>query len=487
MLEHLTKYPFWEFFEQISAVPRGSGDNQKISDFLVKFAKERGFSCTQDEALNVIIRKPATPGYEQAPGVILQGHMDMVCEKESGVQHDFTREGLLLQCDEEYVSAQGTTLGGDDGIALAYGMAVFNDDSLVHPALELVVTTDEETGMYGAKALDSGSLKGKYLINLDSEEEGSLLAGCAGGLRVDLRKNGKTFLRQGIPCKIRITGLRGGHSGSEIDKNRTNGTLLLARCLYELKICELYLESMEGGTKDNAIPREAEASLLIPEQYQDRIQRQWNRITEQYRKELAGFEPGLRFELEWGEQRSCEVFEPDFLEDLLFLLLTVPDGVQVMSGEMEGLVESSLNMGIFRADRGEMRASFSIRSSCPGYKEYIGERLKLIGERIGAEYIPGEAYPAWVYQSDSRLRRIMEQVFEQYYGRRPVIEVIHAGLECGIIFDARPEMDIVSIGPDIEDIHTPKERLSIASADRTYEYLLQVLRALAEQTEEGNE
>lgn len=480
MLQDLMQYDYFRYFKELSSVPRGSGHNEKISDFLVAFAKEQGLWYQQDEAYNVIIRKPASEGYEDAPGIILQGHMDMVCEAESGYAHDFTKEGLTLKSDGDFLYAEHTTLGGDDGIALAYGMAILANPSLKHPALELVVTTDEETGMYGAKALDASILQGKYMINLDTEEEGSLLAGCAGGLRADITLSMKTKKVMGIQAELKLGGLQGGHSGCEIDKNRTNATRLLGRVLFALSDSTFYIQHMEGGSKDNAIPREASAILCIPENDFCEFAKRLEKELQAYREELGNFEPDFCWTFEKREAAEYEVVTKESADKVLFLLNTAPDGVQVMSGEINGLVESSLNMGIFSMDLQRMQAFFSIRSSRNGYKEYVGKKLQKLSELLGGTYEEGEAYPAWVYKKDSPLREKMVEIYRKKYGKEPVVEVIHAGLECGIISQKRPDIDIVAIGPDILDIHTPKERLSISSTIRVYEYLVSCIECVSD-------
>ncbi|MCD7824641.1 MAG: beta-Ala-His dipeptidase [Clostridiaceae bacterium] len=458
-------------------MPRGSGNNQGISDYLVDFAGAHGLWCHQDQALNVIIRREAAAGKETLPGVILQGHMDMVCEKESGVKHDFTAQGLDLKTDGDFLYAEGTTLGGDDGIALAYGLAVLADTEKDYPMLELIVTTDEETGMGGAKALDMSLVKGSYVINLDTEEEGSLLAGCAGGLRGNLRLPLEYAETTGVVCKICISGLQGGHSGVEIDKNRTNAVLLLARLLYELPSDWFSIVSMQGGQKDNAIPREAQAELVWKEETAVEGMAQAEKLLAGCREELAGFEPELKYQCSACGVQQRRALTAASQKKVLFYLNTAPNGVQAVSGEVDGLVETSLNLGIFTLQE-EMKASYAIRSSRLGAKEYVSSKLGSYAEFLGGAYQESDAYPAWVFRKDSKLREKMVKVYQEQFGRPPKVEVIHAGLECGIFCEKRPDLDIVAMGPDILDIHTPKERMSISSAVRMYQYLERVLNSL---------
>lgn len=482
MLDSLLKYDYFRYFMEISRVPRGSGNNQAIHDYLVDFAKKHHLWYYTDDALNVVIRREAAKGYENLPGIILQGHMDMVCEKETDWEHDFTREGLELALEGDYLYAKGTTLGGDDGIALAYALAILADDTKAYPTIELLATTDEETGMYGAKAFDTLVLQGRYMINLDTEEEGSLLAGCAGGLRGLITLPMEKEVTQGIQYRVTIDGLQGGHSGCEIDKNRTNATLLLGRLLFQLPEEMYSLVEMTGGTKDNAIPRQAEAIVMVAKEKEKDFCALVKKQMDGYKEELECFEPDITWEVKREGEKQAFSVTKSCRKKVLFLLNTAPNGVLQMSGEIAGLVESSLNMGIFSLQE-DMKAYYSIRSSRFGYKEYASEKLRTFAQILGGEYEEGEAYPAWLYHKESPLRDKMVEVYEKVYHEKPTVEVIHAGLECGILYEKCPELDIVAIGPDILDIHTPKERMSVSSAKRVYGYLCQVLEALSTKEE----
>lgn len=473
MQKELENYRFYHYFKEISAVPRGSGDNKRISDYLVNFAKEHDLWYYQDETYNVVIRKEASKGWEHLPGIILQGHMDMVCEKEAGVAHDFTKEGLELCIEGDYLFAKGTTLGGDDGIALAYGLAILEDTAQEYPMIELLATTDEETGMYGAKALDTNKLRGKYVINLDTEEEGTILAGCAGGLTSGITMPLEREEKTGAVYEVILSGLQGGHSGCEIHKNRTNAVLLLAKLLYEKGMENCRIIEMEGGNKDNAIPREAKAVVLI-EGDSDTAEEQMKQYIQKYQQILYGFEPGLTYHMERRKESKQSVLTKQTQKKVLFLLNTAPSQVQTYSAEIPGLVETSLNMGIFSL-KDAMEASYSIRSSQTGEKEYVSAKLRDYAEILGGTYCEKDAYPAWVFRKDSGLREIMVSLYEEMYGKKPTVDVIHAGLECGILSEKSPQWDIVAIGPNIYDIHTPKERMEISSAIRVYEYLQKVL------------
>lgn len=479
MLESMDYKNVLKYFTEISAVPRGSYNNQGISDYIVNFAKEHGLRYVQDEALNVIIYKDATKGYENHEPVIIQGHMDMVCVKAEDVSHDFTKEGIELLVDGDYLHANKTTLGGDDGIAVAFGLALLADNTISHPALEVLITTDEETGMDGAKALDPSLLKGKYMINVDSEDEGTVLVGCAGGLRLYGELPLKRIEESGVEATITIGGLKGGHSGAEIHHYRTNATLLLARVLMKLKEeFQFSLVSMYGGTKDNAIPSYAEAKLVLSMEQKNELIDCIGKLEEMYKKELEGEEPNLYIKGSLGNETKAMVLHPTSFEKMLFLLIQAPNGVQVMSSNVEGLVESSLNLGIFEVQEENAVFHFSIRSSVSSYKDYLRDKLIYLFDFLGAHSDANSEYPAWEYQKESPFRDMVSKVFEKEYGYEPKLLAIHAGLECGIISEKIPGIEIVSIGPDMKDIHTPKERLSISSSIRVYKFVEKLLEEM---------
>ena len=361
-----------ENFKAVSAVPRGSGFNEKISGFLCDFAKENGLEYIQDEALNVIIKRPGSKGYENASPVVLQGHMDMVCVADPGVSHNFETEGISLVYEGDWVRANGTTLGGDDGFALAAGMSLLTDKDLVTPPLICVFTTDEETGMDGAKALDPKVFEGvKYLINLDSENENECLCGCAGGLRIDGRVPVARQWVKGDILHISLTGLRGGHSGAEIHKGITNAVRLLARVLFELKsIAGFCVVNMQGGEKDNAIPSSAEATIVLDDCFDiAKIKEYIKNIETKYRRA----EENISFDLELMDACETTACTKDSFDRVLYVLLTAPNGVQAMSPSVEGLVETSLNLGIFALKDNEACFNYSLRSSCIGEKEFLSQ------------------------------------------------------------------------------------------------------------------
>jgi dipeptidase D len=482
-LEQLDYKGIFKYFEEIAQIPRESGNEGEISNYLVSFAKQNKLEYTQDSANNVIIIKEATPGFEQEPGIILQGHMDMVCEKVKENTHDFLKDPIKLIVDGDDIHADGTTLGADNGIAVAYILAVLSDETLKHPRLEAVITTDEEVGMKGARALDASILQGKYMINLDSEEEGYLLCSCAGGISATGTLPVKRESKYGKSIKVAICGLKGGHSGSDINKNRSNATRLLGRLLFDLR--EKYgfdLITMMGGFKDNVIPREAEAELFISAANEEALTKEYNtiksiiaEIMKIYQQELAASEPDLDFTVEDLGNDTYSVLDVKSFEKILFLLINMPYGVQVMSADIEGLVESSLNLGIFRIEEDHAEILQHIRSSKDSYKHYLSDRLNYMISFLGGDYVVRSEYPAWEFKKDSALREHFKKVYREMYGKDMEVAAIHAGLECGIIYEKMPGIDTVSIGPEMAGVHTVEEKLNILSAIRVYKFLEQII------------
>lgn len=481
MLEQIDYKTIFHYFEEISKVPRGSYHNEKISDYLVQFAKERGIAYRQEECGNVIFRKPASADCRSGKTVMMQGHMDMVCVCEDD-SHDFETEGLNLQIHGDWLEAEKTTLGGDDGIALAYILAVFADDTLTHPALEAVITVDEEVGMEGASVLDASDLKADYLINIDNEEEGVLLVSCAGGASVDVFLEGTLEKQKGTPVEVCLSGLCGGHSGTEIAKHPANASILMGRLLQGVQE-EIYLQTITGGDKDNVITGKTSATILCTGDVSalcDRLQQR----KEQLCQEFVAAEPNLSIEIVSGEKKM-EVFSNAFTKQLLDYLNLTITGVQVMSAQVPGMVESSLNLGIVKTELGKIHLAYSVRSQKETYKDHMISQIKALASHIfvgetKAEVVVRGEYPAWDYKEDSVLREVMTSCYEKRFEESPCVEGIHAGLECGILLQKLPNLDIVSMGPEIQDIHTVKEKLSISSAKRNYDYLLDVLAALAE-------
>ncbi len=481
MSDLLKKYDYKNIlknFEEIAKIPHGSGNVRQISDFLFDFAKKHGMDAIQDESCNVIVRVPASEGFENKKTVMLQGHMDMVCEKTVDSKHDFTKDGLELFVDGDYLGAKDTTLGGDDGIAIAYMMTIIEDRTIKHPALILIMTTDEETGMYGAKALDMSLLTGDYLINLDSEEEGICYCGCAGGMRADIKMPVTFSEREGDVYDISITGLKGGHSGVEIDKNRTNANKLMSRFLFELLDSVDYsLVSINGGKFDNAIPASCFARICTETDTKE-ILKAAEELISKYRKEAVSTEPGLTIDFVMQKEKKAEVVDVISFQKLLFFLVQSPNGIQKMSGSIPGLVESSLNMGVISTRTDSVNIRFSLRSSVSSYKHFMRDKIDYLACFLGGECEFEGEYPAWEYKNTSLLRDVYAAVYKAEYKAEPVFKVMHAGLECGLIFDKLPNIDIISFGPELRAVHSPDERMSLSSAVRVFKFLEKLIVSL---------
>ncbi len=459
----------FEIFSLISEIPRGSGNTDKISEFCVNFAEKNGLWCFRDGLNNVIIKKPGSKGRESAEPVILQGHLDMVCEKTADSDIDFKRDGLKLRLDGDLLSAEGTTLGADDGIAVAMILALLEDKTAVHPPVEAVFTTDEETGMFGAQGLDTNRLSGKRLINLDSGEEGVLTVGCAGGAKVHLRFP-VSRTANADPCfKITVSGLKGGHSGIDINKGRQNADKLAAELLAEMPF-NFALVSIGGGFKDNVIPCACECVLAADSDPTDYV----NRFCKEH---LTDTDDGLKITVRKTEM-SAECLSGDSSQKIIEFLNAVPSGVTALSRSIPGFVESSQNLGIVSTDEECVTAVVSVRSSIAKEKQALLRGIAELAEKYGAEMSVHGDYPAWEYRENSPLVGVMTAVFEKKYGRKPTIETVHAGLECGLLSEKIKGFDAVSLGPDMWDIHTVGERLSVSSTKRTYEYLCEVLKEL---------
>lgn len=476
-LENCEPKRVFYYFEELCKIPHGSGNTKQISDYLVSFAKEHGLEYVQDEMNNVVIYKPATEGYEDAPAVILQGHMDMVCEKRPDVDHDFTKDPLNISVKDGYVTANGTTLGGDDGIAVAYGLALLESTELAHPALEVLITVDEEIGLLGAEGFDCSALKGKRLINLDSEAEGSLWISCAGGLSGISTIPVQRVEAEGQKAAVKITGLMGGHSGAEIDKKRANANVLMGRFLYTLQKEAAYeIISLAGGQKDNAITREADAELLVEDV--NAVKACAEKVQKGFREEYAGTDEGITIEITDLGASSARALHPTSREKVLFFLMEVPFGIQKMSGSIDGLVETSTNIGIVKLGEDEFLGSSSVRSSVEAAGAALSDKICYLTEFLGGDYTVQGAYPAWEYRKDSPLRDQMVEVYEEMYGEKPNVVAIHAGLECGLFYKKIEGLDCVSLGPNMKDIHTSEEVLDIASTERVWKYLVKVLESL---------
>lgn len=472
---------FAYYFRQISQIPRGSGNNGRISRYLVDFAVRHNLRYIQDENLNVIIYKDGSKGFEKCDAVIIQGHMDMVCERTPDSIHDFENEGLELIWDDKYIYAKDTTLGADDGIAVAYALAILADDTLVHPPLEVVITTDEEVGMDGAFGLDTSVLEAKYMLNIDSEEEGIFLTGCAGGMNVTSTVPLTFNEAKGYEMTITVSGLMGGHSGSEIGKNRSNADILMGRILNELKkkYFRINLVSIDGGNKDNAIPRMCTARLIVDERMAD-INALVDEIRLTLKNELKFTEKDFDIEyfvgndIMWGK-----VFSQDCETSIIRYLTLVPDGVVKISGAVEGLVESSLNLGVTKTDEESVSFTHLLRSSIESSKQAMLDRIRMACGCCKATCTVNSQYPGWEYNENSLLRPLAIETFHELTGSDACAMAIHAGLECGIFKSKLPHLDIISYGPDIPDIHTTEERMDMASAVRMYDFTVNFLKKIS--------
>ena len=464
------------FFEKLCSYPHGSGNTKAISDYLVSFAKEYGIRYEQDALNNVIFYQEGTCGYEDHLPVILQGHMDMVCEKDADCPIDMDTEGLDVTHDGTDVFARGTTLGGDNGIAVAFAMALLADKSIPHPPLEVIVTVDEETGMFGAAGIDLSGLKGRTMINLDSEDEGIFTVSCAGGARSSIRLPLQRRVVYGPCVKLTVEGLQGGHSGVEIHKNRANANKVMGELLSRVQqIMPFCITKLEGGAKDNAISRSCSVSLVMLGMQAERI----NDVAEALQKELREQfdEPEARVYGDNLDALGGNALTTECTAKVIALLNAAPNGVQSWSQDIEGLVQTSLNLGVMRMDD-VLSLTFAVRSSVNQEKRELLDKLAELAKFYDAECSEVGDYPAWEYKKDSHLRDTMVRVFAEMFGREPEVVAIHAGLECGLLSEKLPGLDCVSIGPDMQDIHTSREKLNIASTKRTWEYLLAVLRAL---------
>jgi len=464
------------FFEKICSIPHGSRNTKLISDYLVAFAEEYGVGCIQDSSNNVILFQEGTCGMEEHPPVILQGHMDMVCEKDADCPLDMAVDGLDVQHDGKFVFAKGTTLGGDDGIAVAYALALLADKTIPHPPLEVIITVDEEIGMLGADTIDLSMLKGRTLINLDSEEEGIFTVSCAGGATATIALNVDRRAVYGPCIRLAVDGLQGGHSGAEIHKNRANANKVMGEFMSRIqKLMPLCLTSLAGGAKDNAIPRSCQATLVAMGIHLDRI----NTIAEELQAEIREKydEPEATVQAFDVDALGGNSLSTESTAKIIGLLCAAPNGVQAMSPDMPGLVQTSLNMGVIKLGE-RFSATFSVRSSVNTEKVELLDQLKKLCEFYEGIYSQMGDYPAWEFRKESPLREIMVKIYTEMYGAEPQVLAIHAGLECGLLGEKLPGLDCVSIGPQMHDIHTSREKLDIASTERVWKFLLEVLKAL---------
>ena len=480
ILSDLEPKSVFNYFEQICSIPHGSRNTKQISDFCVSFAKEHNLKYVQDESNNIIIWKDGTKGYENSPSVIIQGHLDMVCEKEHDCDIDFEKDGLSLIVDGDNIHADRTTLGGDDGIAIAFALAILDSTDIPHPPIEAVFTVDEEIGMLGAASLDYSPLKSRIMLNLDSEDEGYLLVSCAGGVSTTAHLPLTFEKTDGLMAEITISGLLGGHSGTEINKDRANSNRLMGRILYSLsKKYDFKLVSVNGGLKDNAIPNKTTAVLILNDaNNKDAFASEISELNDMYKNEYAITDPSISTAVSFSGETSANAMTKSSTKGFITALVNLPGGVHRMSHDIDGLVQTSLNMGILKTTENEMQASFSIRSSVSSEKFMLMDMISCLMDNLGGYITNVGEYPSWEFKKESHLRDLMSEVFEEQYGYKPVVNALHAGVECGLFSEKLPGLDCVSFGPAIYDIHTAKERLSIESVQRTWKFTLEVLKRL---------
>lgn len=475
VLDNLEPKSVFKYFEQMCGIPHGSGNTKAVSDWLVDFAKDNNLEYYQDDMNNVVIIKEATCGYESAEPVILQGHIDMVCEKAPDCTKNMDIDGLDLVVEGDVLRAEGTTLGGDNGIAVAMAMAVLAADNLEHPRVEAVFTVDEEIGLLGAGGLDVSVLKGKRMLNIDSEDEGIFTVSCAGGNVTEciLPINREFF--EGKAFKITIDGLLGGHSGVEIHKGRANSNVLMGRLLYKISnSTDMRIISVNGGLKDNAIPRETVAEVVVTD---DSV---LNNICVEMcnllKREYATADPEIKVTI--IPTKNTIALDYESTKKIICMLCCAPNGVQEMSADIDGLVQTSLNMGILKTTDTQVTMSFCVRSSITSQKEMLSDGLESLMNNLGGRTIVSGDYPGWAYRKESPLRELMVEVFSEQYGHEPQIEAIHAGLECGLFAGKIPELDCISFGPDLKDIHTYSERVYISSVQRVWKMVVEVLKRM---------
>jgi len=480
ILENLEPKKVFRFFEEISRIPRGSGNEKEASDYLVKFAKDRGFEVIQDKAYNVIIKKPGTKGYENSPTVILQGHIDIVCEKNQDTVHDFEKDPIKLIIDGGFIKADGTTLGADNANAIAIAMGILDSDDIPHPPIEALFTSEEEIGLNGAKVVDASKLSGTRLINLDVGPEGHFFAGCAGGMYttiiVPAEFEAPEAGSQAFELKIR--NLKGGHSGALIHAELGNSNKLLGRALEQIAAeTGIQIASVSGGSKVNAIPREADALICIQENKAEQVKKLVKDLAAVYKNELRISDPDVTLILDDAKMPE-KVYSSKTAESVLNAYLLIPSGMIAKSLDIEGLTETSTNMGVVVSTGSEIQFKNSTRSSVKTRKNYVGRQMKALASLLGAAIEFGGEYPAWEFNANSHLRDIVIKTYEDMFGEKAIITATHGGLECGIFAEKMPGLDIVAFGPTAYGAHTPEERLSISSMERTWELVKKILENL---------
>ena len=469
----------FSFFEEIAAIPHGSGNVEQISNYLVDFAKKRNLKYRQDEKLNVIIWKDASTGHEKTEPVILQGHMDMVAVKTADCSKKMETEGLDLEVNGDMLSAKGTSLGGDDAIAVAYALAVLDSDDIKHPPIEAVFTVDEEIGLLGAEFIDVSDLKGKKLLNMDSEDEGIFTVSCAGGATVECLLSFNTEPINAQVIEIRIDGFSGGHSGSEIHKQRANANCIMGRILLNVfQNTGMRIIAVNGGEKDNAIPKFCEAAIAVNPEVVDKVKDIIEKTFEDVKEEYKTTDPDASILTNVMPDNMYEALSGPATLSTIITLVNMPDGVQRMNPDIPDMVQTSLNLGILRTEKNAVKLSYSVRSSKESEKRFLIEKLRSLTEIFGGQVNVHGEYPGWEYKEDSKLRDVAVAAYKELYYKEPVVEGIHAGLECGLFAGKIKDLDAISFGPDIKNIHTTNEELSISSTERTWKLLLKILEMM---------
>lgn len=482
VIEGLKPGIIWQRFYEISQIPRPSKKEEKVVEYLRKFAKEHNVKMLEDDIHNIVMKVPATKGYENAPTVVIQGHVDMVCEKNKGTKHDFDNDSIKLIKDGEWIKADGTTLGADNGIGVAAGLAMVTDDSVIHGPLELLFTVDEETGLTGANNLATDMLEGKTLLNCDSEEDGAFYVGCSGGQDTlgiyDIEW--KDIKKELTPYELMVTGLKGGHSGLDIANGRANAIKLLARLLLKLTDVDYRIAEINGGSKRNAIPREAEVILLIKEADEAKVKKVADEFVKEALLEYKVNDGGLEVELNKKEGNYDKAFRRKFAKKIIHVLNSLPHGIMAMSPDIPDLVETSTNLATVFTEGDKLRIGTSQRSSIEASKLNISNIVKSVFALSGVEEIlDADSYPGWQPNMDSNVLKVGKEVFKELYGKEPAIKAIHAGLECGILGNKYPGLDMVSLGPTIENAHSPDERVNIKDVEKFYNLIGGILEKMA--------
>ena len=476
VLQNLEPAGVFHFFEEICGIPHVSFNEKQLSDYCVAFAKERGLYYEQDELGNVIIIGEATEGYEDAEPIILQGHLDMVGDKAPDCDIDLEKDGLRLCIDGDWLYADGTTLGGDDGIAVAYGLALLDDKTIPHPRLEVVLTVSEEVGLLGASAIDLSCCRAKRLLNIDSEEEGIFTVGCAGGVRVQCDIPVKRTPESGLCLDFKFQGILGGHSGIEINNGLANANALTGRFFMALKkVCDFEIVTLSGGVKENVIPKDAQFSLLIKPEDLTVVEKELADFNAEIKAEYATADPNANLVMASAGMTDAYALDNTSMDKLITALNLMPNGVQAMCIDLPGLVETSLNMGVVRLSEDNLQICLSVRSSVASAKAYITNKLVQFTNFLGGKVSTSGEYPAWPLARESKFRDQCIETYKKLYNKDPEVVTIHAGLECGILSEKIPGLDCISIGPNMQDIHTVKERISISSIGRTWDFVKAIL------------